>query len=139
MVTYHELDPARIEELISKHDAVIVDIWAEWCHPCKLLGTELRKIGKKLGNKLAIIKINADEASESTDLDSVHFYSKYKKIRAIPVLFFFKDGKLVDQNLYGFIDGCNPDEDDLGIGNGGLLGCFDADVIMNVLKRCGMA
>lgn len=79
--------PKSFEELITTHDKpILVDFWAPWCGPCKMVGPELEKLAKDWKGKVSIIKINTDEKQEIA--------GKYK-ITGIPTLILFKNGKEV--------------------------------------------
>ena len=67
---------------------VIVDFWAEWCPPCKMLTPILEQIAEEYDGKVAVCKVNVDENQEIA--------RKYE-IRSIPTLFFVKDGEIREQ------------------------------------------
>lgn len=67
---------------------VLVDFWATWCGPCRMLSPVVDKLAEKYEGKMNVVKCNVDEA---TDIP-VKF-----GIRNIPTLLFFKDGQLVDR------------------------------------------
>lgn len=71
---------------------VLVDFYADWCGPCKMLGPVLEELSKKMDN-VTFYKVNVDASSDLA--------SRYG-IQAIPNLIIFKDGKAVDQ-LTGFV------------------------------------
>ncbi len=69
-----------------KSDApVVVDFWAEWCGPCKMIGPALEEIAAAMGSKVKIVKINIDENPQTP--------SKYG-VRGIPTLMMFKGGEV---------------------------------------------
>ena len=77
-------------EISSSNIPVLVDFWAEWCGPCKMLGPILEEISKDLKNKIQIVKVNLDENQDLA--------MKYS-IRSIPTLLLFKDGQLIDTKI----------------------------------------
>jgi thioredoxin 1 len=62
---------------------ILIDFWAPWCAPCRMLGSIIDEVALESGNKFAIAKVNVDEAPEVA--------TEYK-IRGIPALFYFKGG-----------------------------------------------
>jgi thioredoxin 1 len=79
------------KEVLEAQGLVIVDFWAEWCTPCKMLGPIIEELAEEYLGKVKVFKLNVDENSETA--------SKYQ-VLSIPVVKFFKDGKLVD-NIIG--------------------------------------
>ncbi|PYJ25733.1 MAG: thioredoxin [Verrucomicrobia bacterium] len=75
-------------EVIQSDKPVIVDFWAEWCGPCKMIAPLLDEIAREKNGMIKVAKVNVDENQ------SLSF--KYN-IRAIPALLFFKNGQLRDQ------------------------------------------
>ena len=72
-------------DVLDSDTPVLVDFWAEWCGPCKMIGPALEEIASNLGPKAKIVKINIDE-NPSTP-------SKYG-VRGIPTLMVFKGGQV---------------------------------------------
>jgi thioredoxin 1 len=84
-----KLDESNFDrEVTQSEGAVIVDFWAEWCGPCKMIAPLLDEIAREKVGVVKVAKVNVDESQ------SLSF--KYN-IRAIPALLFFKNGQLRDQ------------------------------------------
>ncbi len=81
------------EEVLMSSLPVLVDFWAPWCGPCKMLGPVISAIAEKYDGKLKVCKYNCD--------DSTEFAEKYN-IDSIPAVKFFKDGEEVNESL-GFV------------------------------------
>ena len=84
-----KLDESNFDRELKQDDKpLIVDFWAEWCGPCKMIAPLLDEIAREKAGLLKVAKVNVDE-NQSLSL-------KYN-IRAIPALLFFKNGQLRDQ------------------------------------------
>jgi thioredoxin len=75
-------------ELTQDEKPLVVDFWAEWCGPCKMIAPLLDEVAREKAGAVKIAKVNVDENQSLS--------SKYN-IRAIPALLFFKNGQLRDQ------------------------------------------
>ena len=75
-------------EVVGASEAVVVDFWAEWCQPCKMLTPVLDKIAQNYTGRLKVVKCNVDENQDIA--------MKYG-VMSIPNLIFFKDGQVVNQ------------------------------------------
>lgn len=67
---------------------VLVDFWAPWCGPCKMIAPVLEEIDQELGDKVKIVKVNVDENPEVTSQFGV---------MSIPTLYLFKDNQVVEK------------------------------------------
>ncbi len=79
----HVTDASFDAEVLSAEGPVLVDFWAEWCGPCKMIAPVLDELSKEYGDKIKICKMDVD-ANQQTP-------SKFN-IRGIPTLIIFKDG-----------------------------------------------
>jgi thioredoxin 1 len=83
------LNESNFERELTQDDKpLIVDFWAEWCGPCKMIAPLLDEIAREKAGAVRVAKVNVDESQSLS--------SKYN-IRAIPALLFFKNGQLRDQ------------------------------------------
>lgn len=87
MATETVSDDTFEAEVLKSSTPVVVDFWAEWCGPCRQIAPALEEIGKELGGKVRIVKLNIDESPRTPGTYNV---------RAIPTLILFKNGEVVD-------------------------------------------
>jgi|SRR5690606_9029725 len=86
-----EITDSNFEEVVTKSDKpVLVDYWAEWCGPCRMVGPVVEEIAKEYEGKAVVGKVDVDS---NPDI-SVKF-----GIRNIPALLFFKNGEIVDKQV----------------------------------------
>jgi thioredoxin 1 len=76
------------DEIIKSNSLVMVDFWAEWCGPCKMVAPVIQTLAKEYAGKVLFLKINVDKCPNTA--------SKFG-IMSIPTLMIFKEGKAVDQ------------------------------------------
>lgn len=79
-------DASFESDVLSASNPVLVDYWAEWCGPCKMLAPALEEVAQNMGEKLTVAKLNIDENPEAP--------TKYG-VRGIPTLMLFKEGEVV--------------------------------------------
>jgi len=88
MSIVHLTDGNFEKEVLKSKIPVLVDFWAEWCMPCKMIAPILDEVVKKFHGKLKIAKLNIDEGQDTA--------TKYA-VMSIPTLMFFKNGAVSDQ------------------------------------------
>ncbi len=74
-------------EVLDSAEPVVVDFWAEWCGPCKMIAPSLEEISNELAGKVKVVKVNIDENPEIA--------AKFG-VRSIPTLAMFKGGEVAD-------------------------------------------
>ncbi len=82
------LSDATFDEFVSKFDIVIVDCWAPWCGPCRMLSPIIEEIAREMNGKVGVGKLNTD--------DNRSIPMRYQ-IMSIPTTLIFKKGKLADK------------------------------------------
>lgn len=85
-----EITDASFEEVLKSGKPVVIDFWAEWCGPCRMVGPIVEELANDYADKVVIGKVDVDSNDEIT--------SKYG-IRNIPTILFFKDGEIVDKQV----------------------------------------
>jgi thioredoxin 1 len=77
-------------EVLKSTSPVVVDFWAEWCGPCRMIAPALEEIAGSLGEKVKIVKLNVDENPQTA--------AKYN-IQSIPTLLIFKNGDMSSRQV----------------------------------------
>jgi len=88
MALLHFTDSNFKKEVLESDLPVLVDFWATWCSPCKMIASIVEELGKEYDRKIKIGKINIEENPK---------IPTYYQIMSIPTLMFFKKGQVVDQ------------------------------------------
>ena len=90
MATVKITDENFETEVVKASKPVIVDFWAEWCGPCKMIGPILVELSEEYADKVKIVQLNVDENNNTA--------IKYA-VRSIPTLILFKDGQVQAQHI----------------------------------------
>ena len=80
----------NFNELLQDSKLVIVDFWATWCGPCRMLSPILDQIEEEMPDQITVVKVNVDDADEIA--------ARYR-IMSIPTLLFVKNGEIVDKTV----------------------------------------
>ena len=88
---------SKVEEVLDRNfketiqsGVVMVDFWAPWCAPCRMIAPVLEELQKEVGEKAKILKLNVDENPQT---------AQEYGITSIPTLLIFKDGEILDRNV----------------------------------------
>ncbi len=80
----------NFQELLQDSKLVIVDFWATWCGPCRMLSPILDQVEEEMQDQITVVKVNVDDADEIA--------AQYR-IMSIPTLLFVKNGEIVDKTV----------------------------------------
>ncbi|HHU96620.1 MAG: thioredoxin [Bacteroidota bacterium] len=83
-----QITDATLDEVLQTDKLVVIDFWAEWCGPCKMIGPIIDEIGEEYQDRVVVGKVDVDNNDEAT--------SRYG-IRSIPTVLFIKNGEVVDK------------------------------------------
>lgn len=84
-----ELNDTNFNSAVTSSAALLVDFWAPWCGPCRMIAPVIEELGKELAGKVTVAKVNVDEAP---GIAAAH------NVTSIPTLIIFKNGQLVDRS-----------------------------------------
>jgi len=85
-----EFTDDNIKDVINSGKPVVIDFWAEWCGPCRMVGPSIEELSKEYAGQVEIGKLNVDD-----NVDTPNEYG----IRNIPTILFFKNGQVVDKQI----------------------------------------
>lgn len=80
----------NIKQVINSGKPVVIDFWAEWCGPCRMVGPSIEELANEYAGRVEIGKLNVDE-----EIDTPSVYG----IRNIPTILFIKNGQIVDKQI----------------------------------------
>jgi len=90
MATLKVTDASFAQDVLASDKPVVVDFWADWCGPCKMIGPALEELSEELGEAVTIAKVDIMENTETA--------SKFG-VQSIPLLLVFKNGEVVAKKL----------------------------------------
>ncbi len=90
MATHTVSDESFATDVLASDKPVLVDFWAEWCGPCKMIAPALEEISDELADQVSILKLNIDDHPDAP--------AKYG-VRGIPTMILFKNGEAVDTKV----------------------------------------
>jgi len=84
------MNESNFDETIKNNSFVVVDMWAEWCGPCRMISPVIEELAERYSDKIIVGKVNVDEEPQLAQRFGV---------TGIPTLLFFKNGKLIDRSV----------------------------------------
>jgi len=84
-----ELNDSNFASTVASSEALLVDFWAPWCGPCRMIAPVIEELGKELAGKVTVAKVNVDDAVQTASNHNV---------TSIPTIMIFKKGELVDRS-----------------------------------------
>jgi thioredoxin 1 len=89
----HSVSDSTFEkDVLNASTPVLVDFWAAWCGPCRMIAPTLDEVAREMTGKVSIVKVNVDENPETPTI---------YQVRSIPTLMLFKDGKVLSTLVGG--------------------------------------
>jgi len=85
-----QVTDSDMHDVVQQHPLVVVDCWAPWCGPCRMLSPVIEDLAEDMKGDVVFAKLNTDENQQT---------AKQYGIMSIPTLLLFKDGELVDQQM----------------------------------------
>ncbi len=85
-----EFTDQNIKDVVNSGKPVVIDFWAEWCGPCRMVGPSIEELSKEYAGQVEIGKLNVDDNPEAAEAFG---------IRNIPTILFIKDGQVVDKQI----------------------------------------
>lgn len=83
-----ELNDSNFQQTVASSPLLLVDFWAPWCGPCRMITPVIEELGKELAGKATVAKVNVDEAGNTAAANNV---------TSIPTIMIFQKGQLVDR------------------------------------------
>lgn len=86
-----ELNDSNFSEALAQSKPMVVDFWATWCGPCRMVGPVVEELAKEYEGRVLVAKVNIEDESDG-------LVAQFG-IRNIPTIIFFKDGQVVDRSV----------------------------------------